>query len=55
MFRDGITPLVDDVKISGATSAMLTIADVLGGDGGSYRLQASNRWLRNDHAAGAVS
>ena len=41
-FRNGTTPLADDAKISGATSPTLTIADVLGGDRGTYSLLASN-------------
>jgi hypothetical protein len=52
-WRKGITPLAEGGSISGATSAALAIADVLGGDAGSYSLVVTNPLgnQRRRHAA----
>ena len=42
--RDGGAAIVEGGKISGANSATLTIADVMGGDSGNYSLLASNSY-----------
>lgn len=40
-WRKGVTPLVDDARISGATTNMLTIADAQGTDVGDYNVVVS--------------